>query len=85
MIHFFNNTYSPFSPFDLQLFIILEIVTVIIESSVLWFLFRDILKTEKNGKLVSISYIDFLGIALVINMISAILGIFIWSLLGVGI
>jgi len=85
MIHFFNNTYSPFSPFDLQLFIILEIVTVIIESSVLWFLFRNILKTEKNGKLVSISYIDSLGIALVINMISAILGIFIWSLLGVGI
>lgn len=83
MIHFSNNTYSPFSPFDLQLFIILEIVTVLIESSFLWFLFGNALKTEKNGKLVEISYIDSLVIASVINLISAILGVFIWSLLGV--
>jgi len=85
MIQFSNNTYSPFTPFDFYLFFVLEVLTVIIECSALWYMFGRYLRIENKGKIEQISYIDCLIIAFTINMISAILGVFVWSLLGVGI
>jgi hypothetical protein len=85
-MNIYNGTASPFPPFNFPLFVVFEVITILLETCVLWMFGRAWLKVL-TGK----AEVDYFGfgdafmLSFVMNIVSALIAIPLWLYLGVGV
>ena len=81
-----NSGYSPFLPFNILWFVLFEILTVVIETVVLWrFGGRWLWVLFDDGSNESFDILDAFILSCVMNFVSALVALPIWWVLGVGV
>jgi len=82
----FNGTASPFLPFNLTLFVVFEVMTILLETWVLWVFGHKWLKIlSDKGEVTYFGLGDAFMFSFLMNVVSALIAIPIWLMLGVGV
>lgn len=83
----FNGMYSPTPPFNLQLFLAFEVLTVLVETVCLWYFGSAWLRVyrDREDTYHKFSFWDALLLSALINLFSALIAVPIWLLLRIGV
>ena len=83
----FNGMYSPTPPFNIELFLAFEVLTVLVETLTLWWFGGRWLRVYLEGEDTyhSFSFWDALLLSVTMNLVSALIAVPIWIFLRIGV